>query len=673
MLIKGKEVHKKYICMIMAVVLVISAVFVGDITSRAAYKMGTVYGLNGTSTLNFREGPGTEYKAIAWLSNGQTGEILEEKKATTGTVWYKMNVGGTVAWASSAYIRVTEYSEDDDFEVYLAKQGFPESYKEALRKLHAKYPNWKFEAQHTGLTWKEMIDAQNVFGRSLVSKSSISSWKSIENGAYNWETSTWVPLDGGAWVAASKELIQYYVDPRNFLDDQYVFQFLKQSYDSNVDYTPGVTAMFSKSKFWSSSFEENGTTKNYITAVLEAGAKAGVSPYTIASTVIQEQGWEPTSALVSGASGHYNFFNVGAFEENGMQPDERGIWYAKQTDPNTLRPWNTRTKSLTGGAMHYGKNYIGVGQDTLYLKKFDVIPHGGLYNHQYMTHIRAAANEGKLLSDAFWSANASESTRTSSLVFKIPVYIDMPATASPRPTGDGSPNYMLKSLSVSGQNLTPTFNMYETAYSMIVPYGVSSLSVSAKAYDSGAKIAITGTDKLIVGKNKVDVKVTAGNGSVRTYTISVVRQEAPANIPVPTITSSSYSMNTSSKIITKVKPSTSAADFLKGFSVSNGTVKLVKADGSAQTGLVGTGNEIHVYDNADQLKHSYQILIYGDTDGDGKVYTLDYVRIKKSILSQLKLDGIYKTAADTSRNGQIDTLDYVQVKKQILGQYNISQ
>lgn len=674
MKIQGRSLKKTYLGMFFAVILILGSLLFLDILANAEnIRIGTVSN-EITTTLNFRSSAGNG-SVIASLRAGDKGTILGETKVD-GVTWYQMNVNGVVGWATSRYINVTSVSVSSDFETYLTQQGFPESYKVELRNLHALYPNWKFEAQHTNLTWNEMIQAQSVLGTSLVGKNSISSWKSIQNGAYYWDTGTWKTFDGGSWVAASEELISYYVDPRNFLDSQYIFQFLKQSYDSNMNYSPSLTSMFSKSRFWSSSFVEEGKTKNYVSAVIDAGAQSGVSPYTIASTILVEQGWEPTSASVSGASGHFNFFNIGAYEADGMQPTERGIWYAKQTDSSTLRPWNTRTKSLAGGAKVYGKNYIGVGQDTIYLKKFDVIPYGGLYNHQYMTNIQAAASEGKVLSDAFWSPSASESTRTSSLIFKIPVYKNMPTSACPKPTGTGSPNYMLKSLSIAGQNLTPTFNMYETSYSLIVPHDVSSVNVSASAYDSNAKIAGTGVIQLQAGQTtKVDIKVTAPNGNVRTYTISIVCQPAPSTPSnVPTVSSGSYTINSSSKLVTGVKPSTKAADFIKGLTVSNnGEAKLVKPDGSAQTNMVGTGNKIQIYDNAKQLKATYEVVIYGDADGDGTVYTLDYIRIKKSILGTLQLSGSYKMAADASKNGQVDTLDYIQVKKQILGQYTIQQ
>ena len=122
-------------------------------------------------------------------------------------------------------------------------QGFPESYKPGLRELHAQYPNWVFTAQHTGVDWNSAIENESVITRNLVANSSISSWKSTADGAYNWDTSTWNGFDGASWVQASPDIIRYYMDPRNFLNEKYIFQFLLQSYNASAHTTAGLESM----------------------------------------------------------------------------------------------------------------------------------------------------------------------------------------------------------------------------------------------------------------------------------------------------------------------------------------------------------------------------------------------------------------------------------------------
>ena len=135
------------------------------------------------------------------------------------------------------------YTTDSDFEAKLSAEGFPESYKNGLRQLHAQYPNWVFKAKKTGLDWNTVIENEALLGRNLVSSGSISSWKSVESGAYNWDNSTWTGFDGSNWVAASEDIIRYYMDPRNFLDDTYVFQFLSHEYNSSTQTRDGLAKM----------------------------------------------------------------------------------------------------------------------------------------------------------------------------------------------------------------------------------------------------------------------------------------------------------------------------------------------------------------------------------------------------------------------------------------------
>ena len=227
MKIQGKNWKRTYLGTLVAVMLVMAFLLFLDISANAqTVKMGTVYGIHSGSSLNFRETPGGTW--IGALYNGDTGEIIDQANSG-GILWYKMTVNGKTGWASSEFIQVTEYTitEDKDFDAYLTAQGFPESYKTQLKALHNVYPNWVFEAQNTNLTWAEVIEAESALGKNLVYKDSINSWKSTQNGAYNWETGEWKWFDSGGWVMASKEMIEYAMDPRNFLDSTNIFQFIK--------------------------------------------------------------------------------------------------------------------------------------------------------------------------------------------------------------------------------------------------------------------------------------------------------------------------------------------------------------------------------------------------------------------------------------------------------------
>lgn len=478
-------------------------------------------------------------------------------------------------------------------------------------------------------------------------------------------------VDSENWVAASAEIIQYYMDPRNFLDETYIFQFIEQSYDADAlsakekaQIKSGLEQMVAKT-FLAGICENE---KTYVDVIMEAAEKSGVSPYTLAAMIIQEQGREGKGGCISGTEkgyeGYYNYFNIGAYATNSMTPVQRGLWFAKQsngTSEKYLRPWNTRTRSICGGAIHFGEGYIKAGQDTLYLKKFNV-QGDDPYTHQYMTNVQAAANEGQIMSKAYDS-----DMRKTELIFKIPIYKNMPEKACTKPTGDGSPNYMLKTLSVAGQNLTPTFSMYETAYSVIVPNSVSSVKISATALDASAKITGTGTVNLKVGTNVVNVTVKAANGTSRTYMISIIREAEGTSGGTSTLTSSVYKVDNTANTITGIKAfPVSVTEFEKNLTVTNGSIKVLKFDGTEKTGNVGTGDQVRVYDAAGTLKSTHDVIIYGDTNGDGKVNALDLLRVQKNILKISQLEGIYSTSADTSKDGKINALDLLQIQKQVL-------
>ena len=233
------------------------------------FKMFDSYAYTGAATvkatsLNVRSGAGTGYSSVGRLAAGAAVTIVNEQRGTDGNTWYQIQYtgsGGAVntGFVSSVYIRLpVAYTTDSNFEAYLTSQGFPESYKNGLRQLHAQYPNWVFKAKNTGLDWNTVIENESLLGRNLVSSGSVSSWKSVADGAYNWDSSSWTGLDGSNWVAASPDIIRYYMDPRNFLDETYVFQFLSHEYDSNSQTREGVNSLVTGS-FLSGATNSTGT------------------------------------------------------------------------------------------------------------------------------------------------------------------------------------------------------------------------------------------------------------------------------------------------------------------------------------------------------------------------------------------------------------------------------
>ena len=359
-------------CLFVVLLLLVSVCFAPSAdateTSVSSGTTGTVV----TEALNVRAGAGTLNQALGMIYMGETVTILGSEKDYTGTVWYKISYQGGTGYVSSDYITINsknEYTYDAAFEQELTRQGFPESYKPYLRQLHADYPNWVFEAQQTGIDWNTAVERESKPGKTLVSGSSPSSWKSMEPGAFNFETGTYISYDTGNWVTASRAIIEHYMDPRNFLNSGGIFQFLSHSYDSRTQTAEGLAGVL-EGTFMGGTFPEEGY-DTYNQVLMEVGQQTSVNPYVLASMILVEQGstgiGRSISGTVSGYEGYYNHFNVGAYAAGGMDAVTRGLWYASQTG-SYERPWNSIYKSIYGGASYYSQNYVKKNQNTLYLK-----------------------------------------------------------------------------------------------------------------------------------------------------------------------------------------------------------------------------------------------------------------------------------------------------------------
>ncbi|RGG89665.1 type 1 dockerin [Ruminococcus sp. AF16-50] len=479
--------------------------------------------------LNVRSGAGTGYSKTGTVSYGDSLTILSETTDSSGAKWYKISCGNLTGYVSAAYVQLTssgsQGSSDADFESYMTKQGFPESYKPYLRKLHEQHPKWIFTAQKLGVDWNTALKEECVVGRNLVHSSALASWKSMEKGAYDFNGGYWYGLDG-SWVAASKEIIMYYMDPRNFLNDTYIFMFENQSYDPSYQTESGVKTILADT-FMSGSYTCPDTKKKYTYSqtFMDAAKKSGVSPYHLASRCRNEQGVNgaPQSlGTVKGYENYFNFFDIQAYATSTMTAAEMGCKYAKTTNPTYLLPWTNQYKSIVGGSIFLGTGYITKGQDTLYLQKFDMVDGGnGLYYHQYMTCVFGQANEAISLKNAY-----SQDILNSAMEFKIPVYNNMPDKLCPKPTSSGDNNNYLKSLSVSGTSISPKFDKFTASYTAKVNAEVSSVTVNANPLGKSAKVSGKGKVSLKTGENTVKVTCTAASGVKRTYTIKITRKAA---------------------------------------------------------------------------------------------------------------------------------------------------
>lgn len=100
----------------------------------------------------------------------------------------------------------------------------------------------------------------------------------------------------------------------------------------------------------------------------------------------------------------------------------------------------------------------------------------------------------------------------------------------------------LSKLSASNAELSPAFDPSITEYEAQVPYSVRSIDFSVKTSHAAATYKISG-NTLSVGRNRIRVKVTAEDGSTRTYNVYVTREQDPNYVPSSDATLKSLSLS----------------------------------------------------------------------------------------------------------------------------------
>lgn len=387
--------------------------------------------------LSIREEADDNSAKTVTVPSGQMVEILDVTVAEDYQVWEKVSaeVSGKVyegyiprkylACSDERFLEWEElYSMNPGEAVMLAEENaagvyadieqFPESYRSALEALKQKHPNWTFVRQNTGLDFQTVINNELQGGKSLVYKSYGDYCKEGQHSPN--------------WYFASEDVLKLYMDPRNSLHENAIFQFEQLTYNESY-HTEAAVETFLKNTFMNSNSPAPKTDMTFSHIFWAIGAEQQVSPFHLAARVYQEQG-QGTSPLISGNypgyEGYYNYFNISASGSTNEQVITNGLNYARNNG------WDNAYASILGGANVISANYIKKGQDTLYLQKFNVSTTASnpVYTHQYMQNIAAPTSEALSMKKLYESAGALENT----FVFKIPVYENMPASPCPMPT-----------------------------------------------------------------------------------------------------------------------------------------------------------------------------------------------------------------------------------------------
>lgn len=642
-----------------------------------------------TGSCIYKNGNFNSYVSGAvWVDNGDKVTVLTDYEpiaapkegygSECNTVFNKISVkhGNTTytGYVCADLLKTIEITEEMKNE-FIAS-GFTEeysSYWEELAVLKTNHPNWKFVAIDTGLKFETAVKNESSGSKSLYQSTSSSTqgYLSTAEGNYNWEKDKFTVYDGSTWYAANAETVAYYMDPRNFLSDMYIFQFETLAYDPELHTLEGVEKLL-----------DGAYIKQFAQYFVAAAEKHQINPLYLASLSLQEVG-STKSTAISGAeftydgvvySGIYNFYNIGA--TSSSNPVLNGLYYASK-EAKYGRPWNTEEKAIIGGAEFIASSYVKYGQNTSYFKKWNVVANYQAaknleyyknYTHQYMTNVRAPSSEAISTYQSLSEIGELEKT----YVFYIPVYKNMPEyTALP---AKGNPNNRLKDISIDGVTIEG-FESSEFEYKVYVENTTKSINLTATTINSNAKVTGTGTIELVEGENLVELSVKAQNGDIQKYNLVINRAEETGEVVYPTVEEilTKAEITHNDLFISNLTFTSKVVDFTNSIYEASATAKVeIKTKDTIKTAdYLATGDTVTIT-SGEEVK-TFSVVLYGDVSGDGKINALDLLKVQKHILKTSLLSGAQAEAADVNKDGKINALDLLRIQKTILGDAYISQ
>lgn len=555
--------------------------------------------------VNIRKGPATTYGVYKTAQVGATynlkkGDIIpdEANNNACNSGWYEIDYNGESGYICSEYVSLYTINDNEtgvastECEKEMEAAGFPSSYWGGLCSLKEAHPNWSFKSIQTNLDFTTAVNKFTNCSDSLVS-----------NPKSEWIDTT-CSYSEGSFKPVNQTAVAYYLDPRNFFTEKYIFQFEDNRYNSSLDTNYPV---ISKNIINNADFYKYhlGLGNDLPSLISTGGKETNVSPTHLASRMYQELGTGTRlKNLYSGTfygdisyapinpstgdhmydfRGYYNFYNIGV---TGACVNGGGGATYCGLNKAIAYGWNSVPTAVTGGGSFLTSNYIEQGQYTSYLERFNVVPTQSkyMYVHYYMANLGAPSSEAAI---AYNSYKASD-LLNDAYVFYIPVYSNMGATINNSGNGAVDENETTSSPSITPVSTLITSAGYKLSGENIggVEPGTSADTIINNIKSVGGTATITNNEgkEITEGTIGTGFKVTVKNSSeTKTYTIVVKGDTSGDGI-------------------------INAKDLLQ-----------------VQKSILGTYS----------LENAYKLA--ADTSGDGIINAQDLLQVQKSILGTYKI------------------------------------
>lgn len=308
----------------------------GVITAKTGYVYNT-----GSTGLNVRSGPGTNYSKVGTLYDNDKVEIVNDSDVN----WYKIKFNGGHAFVHKSYIDITNCNYKHSLDYYVDIQT-------------------------------NMLNQTDV---------------------------------DGSWRIATRDEVEYYMNPDNFKVGNGKYMFMKLTYVS------GVSIDIAKEII-----KEKGILDGKEQAFLTAAKKYNINPIYLMCHARLETGNGTselsTGVLVDTIDGQpvepkivYNMFGIGAEDSGAVKLGAERAY---------KEGWFTPELAIIEGSYWLGQEYIHNSkfkQNTLYKMRWN-IGHLGIEGHQYASDIAWAYKQATMMATYINKCNDIE------LEFDIPTF-----------------------------------------------------------------------------------------------------------------------------------------------------------------------------------------------------------------------------------------------------------
>lgn len=312
-----------------------------------------------------------------------------------GNVWYRGVLEGKTIWVHGSYVNQNvsiNYNLTLDEAADLQMKSNPQTDKPYGYVSKQHIDNGKVTASALNVRTGPSTSGSKILG-TLNKNTPV---KVISEPVKGWYQ---IEYKSSAWVNAAKKDVMYYLNPKNFLEDEKQrFQFLDLSKNSNSS----VATLNSALKGY-------GILEGQGQAFIDAGKEHGLNDIYLISHALLETG-NGTSELAKGvkvgknASGKptlvtkgnqsklkdikivYNMYGIQAYDNCALECGAKHAYTKK---------WFTPELAIIGGAEFIGKSYIKQGQNTLYKMRWNPLSmsENGVASHQYATDIGWASKQ----------------------------------------------------------------------------------------------------------------------------------------------------------------------------------------------------------------------------------------------------------------------------------------